>query len=62
MRIELNLNLFIKIQSKKYEKRIVSNLKKCVMKNLKELWNERLKKWNEILKEYARASSYAIHR
>lgn len=32
------------------------------MKELKELWNERLKKWNELLKEYAKASSYAIHR
>jgi len=32
------------------------------MKNLKELWNEKLKNWNVKLKEYARASSYAIHR
>ncbi len=32
------------------------------MKNLKEFWNKKLSKWNEKLVEYAKASSYAIHR
>ena len=32
------------------------------MKNLKEYWTEKLRKWNEKLSEFAKASSYAIHR
>jgi|GEM_PF-7063228 hypothetical protein len=32
------------------------------MKNLRELWSEKLKKWNNKLEEYAKASSHAIHR
>jgi hypothetical protein len=32
------------------------------MKNMKEYWNEKLSKWNEKLAEFAKASSYAIHR
>jgi hypothetical protein len=32
------------------------------MKNLKDTWTEKLKKWNEKLEEFAKASSYAIHR
>lgn len=32
------------------------------MKTLKEKLQKKLKQWNEILKVYAKASSYAIHR
>lgn len=32
------------------------------MKSLKEYWNEKRLKWNEKLVEFAKASSYAIHR
>ncbi len=32
------------------------------MKNLKENLTEKLSKWNEKLVEFAKASSYAIHR
>ena len=32
------------------------------MKNWKQLWNEKLSKWNVKLAEFAKASSYAIHR
>ncbi len=32
------------------------------MKNLREYWTEKLGKWNEKLAEFAKASSYAIHR
>ena len=32
------------------------------MKKLKDYWNEKLSKWNEKLAEFAKASSYAIHR
>ena len=32
------------------------------MKDLKKIWSEKLSKWNEKLAEYAKASSYAIHR
>ncbi len=32
------------------------------MKDLKQIWSEKLNKWNEKLAEYAKASSYAIHR
>ena len=32
------------------------------MKDLKQIWSEKLSKWNEKLAEYAKASSYAIHR
>ena len=32
------------------------------MKNTKQTWSEKLNKWNEKLKDFAKASSYAIHR
>jgi hypothetical protein len=32
------------------------------MKYLINYWNEKLSKWNEKLVEFAKASSYAIHR
>ncbi len=32
------------------------------MKYIKQISNEKLKMWNEKLKEFAKASSYAIHR
>jgi len=32
------------------------------MKNNKQTWNEKLNMWNEKLKDFAKASSYAIHR
>ena len=32
------------------------------MKNNKQTWNEKLSIWNEKLKDFAKASSYAIHR
>ncbi len=32
------------------------------MKNLKALWTKKLSQWNEKLEEFAKASSYAIHR
>lgn len=32
------------------------------MKYKKEFWTEKLKQWNETLEEFAKASSYAIHR
>ncbi len=32
------------------------------MKNLKKVLAEKLTKWNEKLEEFAKASSYAIHR
>lgn len=33
-----------------------------MMKNFKDYLNATLAKWNDLLKEYGKASSYAIHR
>lgn len=47
-----------------YEKFTYVTSKQIYMKKLLQQWNEKLKRWNFKLKleEYAKASSYAIHR